>query len=434
MGNNLMKLDGKVSIIRAIPYSLQQILAMFVTNLVPIWTICAVAQPALPSSQILNLAQSSMIIAGIATFIQATPIWKIGANLPIFMGVSFTFIIPLSSIASKYGYAAVVGSVIAGGAFEGILGLTARYWKKVISPIVSATVVTGIGLSLLSVAARNFGGGYTDEFGSVSNLVIGSITFFVCIMWTVLTKGRKRQLSILIGLIAGYIAALFLGKVDFTTMKGARLFALPEILPFKPVFRVDAIVSICIIHMISATETLGDVTALVSGALHREVSQDEVRGAIAADGFSSMLGGFVGVPPVTSYSENIGLTILTKVINRNVARIGAAIMIICGLFPPVSAFVQTVPSAVMGGILLVVLGQILVAGFQMISEAGFTARNKLIVALSLVIGIGFTASSEAGIWASFPITVQSIFSQNVVAVIFVISFVLNLILPQNLDD
>ena len=131
---------------------------------------------------------------------------------------------------------------------------------------------------------------------------------------------------------------------------------------------------------------------------------------------------------------NVGLTILTKVINKNVARVGAAILVICGLFPPIAAFMQTIPSAVMGGILLVVLGQILVSGFQMISETGFTARNKLIVALSLAIGIGFTASTEAGIWESFPVLLRSIFEQNVVAIIFVIAFLLNLILPQNLDD
>ena len=429
-----MELDGRVSIIRTIPYALQQILAMFVTNLVPIWTIGAVAQPALSYSQLLSLAQSAMIIAGIATFIQATPVWKIGAGLPIFMGVSFTFVIPLSSIASKYGYGAVIGSVIIGGVFEGILGLTARYWKKMIAPIVSATVVTGIGLSLLSVAARNFGGGYTDDFGSVPNLVIGSVTFFVCILWTIFIKGRKKQLSILMGLIAGYITALLLGKVDFSKMSEAGFFSLPSLLPFKPVFRPDAIISICIIYMVSATETLGDASALVSGALHREVSPDEVRGALTADGFGSMLGGLFGVPPVTSYSENVGLTILTKVINKNVARIGAVILIICGLCPHIAAFMQTVPAAVMGGVLLVVLGQILVSGFQMISEAGFTTRNKLIVALSLGIGIGFTASTEAGIWKNFPVIIQSIFSQSVVAVIFVISFLLNLVLPQNLDD
>lgn len=429
-----MKLDGRVNLVRALPYALQQILAMFVTNLVPIWTIGTMSQPALTHSQLLSLAQSAMVIAGIATFIQATPIWKIGANLPIFMGVSFTFIVPLASIASKYGYGAVIGSVLVGGAFEGILGLTAKYWKKMISPIVSATVVTGIGLSLLSVAARNFGGGYVEDFGSVPNLTIGSVTFVVSILWSVLTRGRKRQLSILIGLIAGYITALMFGKVDFSEMHGVGIFALPKILPFKPVFRSDAILSACIIYVVSATETLGDVSALVSGALHREVSSEEVRGALSADGFGSMLGGFFGVPPVTSYSENVGLTILTKVINKNVARVGAAILVISGLFPPIAAFMQTIPSAVMGGILLVVLGQILVSGFQMISETGFTARNKLIVALSLAIGIGFTASTEAGIWESFPVLLRSIFEQNVVAIIFVIAFLLNLILPQNLDD
>ena len=137
---------------------------------------------------------------------------------------------------------------------------------------------------------------------------------------------------------------------------------------------------------------------------------------------------------MTSYSENIGLTIMTGVVNRTVARVAALIMIICGLFPPIGAFVRTIPTAVIGGVLLIVIGQIVVSGFQMISEAGFTPRNKLIASLSLSMGIGFTASTEAGIWESFPVWVQSIFAQNVVAVIFAVSILLNLILPKNLKD
>ena len=141
---------------------------------------------------------------------------------------------------------------------------------------------------------------------------------------------------------------------------------------------------------------MGDASALVSGTLRREITPEEISGALAADGFGSALGGLLGVTPVTSYSENVGLTIMTGVVNRNVARIGALIMILCGLFPPVGRFVRTIPTPVIGGVLLMVLGQILVSGFQMIAEAGFTPRNKLIVSLSLAMGIGFTASTEAG--------------------------------------
>lgn len=429
--DNLMVLTGRIKPLKALPFALQQIIAMFITNLVPIMMIGGCVP--LPSDQIVILSQNAMIVAGIATFIQATPIWKIGSGLPIYMGVSFTFIVPLSAIAAKHGYGAVLGAVIVGGLFEGVLGLSAKYWKKVISPIVSATVVTGIGLSLLSTAARSFGGGYVEDFGSLSHLLIGTITILTCVLWQVLIKGNKKQLSILIGVAAGYLTALILGEVKFTGFSDIRWFALPKILPYKPEVRIDAVISICIIYLVSATETMGDASAFASGALHRNVEPEEVSGALTADGFSSALAGLMGVSPVTSYSENIGMTIMTGVVNRSVARIGALIMIVCGLFPPIGVFIRTIPASVIGGVMLLVMGQILVSGFQMVSEAGFTTRNKLIASLSLAIGVGFTSSTEAGIWSEMPVAVQSVFSQNIVAVIFVMALFLNLVLPKNMD-
>ena len=435
MGNNpLYELKGKVNPLKVIPFSLQQILAMFVTNLVPISIVTAAAVPEVPQDMILVLVQNAMIAAGIATFLQATPIGRLGSGFPIFMGVSFTFAVPLTAIAAKHGYGTVVGCVLAGGVFEGLLGLTAKYWKRVIAPIVSAVVVTSIGISLLSTAARSFGGGYAEDFGSVPNLITGVVTLLVCLLWQIFMKGSRKQLSILMGLVAGYVTALLFGQVDLTHLTEGGWFALPRILPETPVFRFDAILSICIIYLVSATETIGDASALASGALHRQAEPREISGALTADGFGSAIGGLFGVTPVTSYSENVGLTIMTGVVNRNVARVGAAVMILCGLFPPVGQFVRTVPTPVIGGVLLMVIGQIVVSGFQMISEAGFTERNKLIASLSLAVGIGFTASTETGIWDNFPVVVQSIFAQNVVSVTFVIALILNLVLPKRMSE
>ena len=227
---------------------------------------------------------------------------------------------------------------------------------------------------------------------------------------------------------------MLFGEVDLTHLTENGWFALPKLIPLTPVFRFDAILSICIIYLVSATETIGDVSALANGAFHRNAELHEISGALAADGFGSAIGGLFGVVPVTSYSENIGLIIMTGVVNRRVARIGAVILILCGLVPPVGQFVQTIPLSVIGGVLLIVIGQILVSGFQMISEAGFTTRNKLIASLSLAIGIGFTASTEAGIWVNFPPVIQSIFAQNPVAVIFVIALVLSLLLPKHITE
>lgn len=429
----LYTLEGNPGLGLVLPFSLQQVLAMFVTNMVPIGIIAAAASPALTESEIFSLMQSAMIAAGIATFIQATPIGKLGSGLPVFMGVSFTFVVPLSAIAAKYGYGAVTGTVLAGGLFEGLLGLTVRYWRKVMAPIVSAVVVTGIGLSLLGTAARSFGGGYAEDFGSLHNIFIGVVTLQACLLWMVLAKGGVKQLSILVGLAAGYVTALLFGKVDLSGLTADGWVALPKLLPYRPYFRLDAIISVAIIYLVSATETLGDASALTGGALHRELTPQETTGVLTIDGFGSVLSGLLGGTPVTSYSENIGLTIMTKVVNRNVARAGAVIMIIAGFFPPVGRFFGTVPKPVIGGILLMVLGQILVSGVEMIAEAGFTTRNKLIAAISLSLAIGFTTSTEAGIWSRFPLAIQTMFSQNVVAVIFTIALLLNLVLPRNMD-
>lgn len=429
----LYTLEGNPGLGMVLPFAMQQILAMFVTNMVPIGIIAAAASPTLTEAEIYSLMQSAMIAAGIATFIQVTPIGMLGSGLPIFMGVSFTFVVPLSAIAAQYGYGAVTGTVLIGGLFEGLLGLAVRYWRNVMAPVVSAVVVTGIGLSLLGTAARSFGGGYAEDFGSLHNIFIGGVTMLACLLWVVLARGGKKQLSILVGLAVGYVTALLFGKVDLSGLTDGGWIALPKLLPYRPVFRLDAIVSVAIIYLVSATETLGDASALTGGALHRELTPKETTGVLTTDGFGSVLSGLLGGTPVTSYSENIGLTIMTKVVNRNVARVGGIIMIIAGFFPPVGRFFGTVPKPVIGGILMMVLGQILVSGVEMIAEAGFTTRNKLIAAISLSVAIGFTASTEADIWSHFPVAIQSVFSQNVVSVIFVSALVLNLVLPKNMD-
>ena len=430
--NNLRNLTGKINPLKAFPFALQQVLAMFVTNLVPVWTLAAVAH--LDTATTLMLIQNGLIVAGLATLLQCTPIWKLGSGLPIFMGISFTFLLPMTAVAERHGYGAMMGAIIVGGCFEGLLGLTAQYWKKMIAPIVSATVVTGIGLSLLGTAARSFGGGYVDDFGSLPNLVSGTVTIIACIIWQVHTRGSKRQLSILIGLVAGYITAALFGKIEFPDFSDVKWFALPKILPFRPEFHLDDILTVLVIYIVSATETIGDASALARGALKRPVETREITGALTVDGFGSAIGGVFGIPPVTSYSENVGLTIMTGVVNRNVCRVGAGILILCGLFPPIGYFLQTIPTSVIGGVLMVVMGQIVVSGCQMIADAGFTVRNKLIAALALATGVGFTTTTEAGIWDSFPLIIQSIFSQNVVAIIFFMSFLLHLVLPKDMED
>lgn len=429
--SSIYKLDGRVPVAKAIPFGLQHVLAMFVANITPIIIVAAASD--LSAAQTANLLQCAMIIAGIGTAVQLYPVWKIGSRLPIVMGISFTFVSILCFVGSQYGYGAVVGAVIVGGMLEGILGLLAKYWRKVITPVVAASVVTSIGFSLLNVGAYSFGGGSgSADFGSVSNLVLGSITLLCCLSFTILAKGQYKQLSVLFGLVVGYIVAMFMGKVSFDVISEANLFAFPELLPFKPEFNFSAIVSVLMIFLVSATETIGDTSALAEAGLGRNATEKEISGAIACDGFVSSLSGVFGCIPITSFSQNVGLVTMTKVVNRFTLLMGAIIMILAGLFPPLGAVLATLPEPVLGGCTLIIFGSIVVSGLHMVAKCGYNQRNMLIVALSLSIGIGFTQVPD--IFKVFPTIVQNVFAENCVAVVFLTAVILNLILPKSMEE
>lgn len=430
---NIYQLDGRVPLGKSIPFGLQHVLAMFVANLTPITIIVGAASPGLETGQLAMLLQNAMFVAGIATMVQLFPLWRIGAKLPIVMGVSFTFVSILCTIAANYGYPAVIGAVLIGGLFEGTLGLLAKYWKHFISPIVSATVVTAIGFSLFTVGARSFGGGYAEDFGSVSNLLIAGITLATCLLWSIFAKGYLRQLSVLAGLIVGYIISIFAGKVDLGTIMSGGIISLPHLLMFKPEFHMGPIISVCIIYLVSAAETIGDTSAMVATGLNREITEKEVSGSLACDGFASSISSLFGCPPITSFSQNVGLIAMTRVVNRYTIATGAAAMLLAGLLPPVGNFFASLPQCVLGGCTIMMFGTIVTSGMQMIASCGFSQRNITIASLSLAVGIGFTTASELEIWHVFPQMIQMVFGENVVAVVFVVAFVLNMLLPKDME-
>ena len=430
---NIYKLDGRVPAGKAIPFGLQHILAMFVANLAPITIIAGAAQPALSQTQTALLLQNAMFVAGIATLVQLYPIWRIGSRLPVVMGVSFTFVAVLSAVSGSYGYPAVIGAVLIGGLIEGTLGLVVKNWSRLIPPIVSASVVTAIGYSLFTVGTRSFGGGYADDFGSAVNLAVGTATLAVSLLWNILAKGYLKQLSVLVGLIFGYVLSVFLGRVGLSLIMSGGVIALPRILPFVPEFHAGAVISTCIIFLVSAAETIGDTSALVAGGLNREIESREISGSLACDGYASSLSGLFGCPPVTSFSQNVGLVAMTKVVNRFTIMTGAVCMILAGLLPPIGNFFASLPESVLGGCTIMMFGTILTSGIQMIARCGFSQRNITIASLSLAIGIGFTSATESGIWNIFPKLIRTVFAENVVAVVFVIAIVLNLLLPADMD-
>lgn len=426
--SNLYQLDGRVPLVQAVPFGLQHVLAMFVSNITPIIILANVAgiDPALSAA----LVQNCMIIAGIGTLVQLYPVWRIGSRLPVVMGISFTFLSLAIFIATTQGMGVLMGAVIIGGLFEGLLGLFAKYWIKIISPIVAATVVTAIGFSLLPIGANSFAGGQgAEDFGSMQNWIVGTVTLLVCLGCQVFAKGFLRSLSVLVGLIVGYILAVCMGMVDFSGLSNVGFVSLPKLLPFGFEFNLGATLSIMAIFMVSATETIGDTSALCSGALKRMPTQRELGASISADGFVSSVAGVFGCTPITSFSQNVGLASLSGVVNRFAIATGACIMIIGGVFPAVGTLLTTIPQAVLGGCTIMMFGSIMYAGFGMLAKCGFSDRNMVIVALSLSVGLGFTQATE--MFAIFPQIVQTVFAENCVAVVFLLAVVLNLVLPHS---
>lgn len=424
---NIYKLDGRVPVGQAIPFGLQHVLAMFVSNITPIIILAGVV--GIDGGLSARLVQNAMIIAGIGTLIQLYPVWKIGSRLPIVMGISFTFLSLAIAIGTTQGMGTLMGAIIIGGIVEGLLGLFAKYWIKIISPIVAATVVIAIGFSLLTVGANSFAGGQgAEDFGSSQNWIVGTVTLLACLAFQVFAKGYLRSISVLCGLVIGYVVALCMGMVDFSGLSGCGIISLPKFLPFKPEFHIGAILSVVAIFLVSATETIGDTSALCSSALGRPIEQKELQGSIACDGFISSLAGVFGCTPITSFSQNVGLAAMTKVVNRFAIGTGAIIMVVAGLFPAVGVVLTTIPQAVLGGCTIMMFGSILFAGFGMIAKCGFGQRNMIIASLSLSIGLGFTQA--AGMFDIFSDTVKSVFADNCVAVVFLLAVILNLILPK----
>lgn len=427
----IYEFHGDISIKKAVPFGLQHVLAMFVSNIAPILIVTGVVK--MPAAEAASLVQAAMIIAGVGSMLQLFPFWRIGSGLPIIMGISFTFVSIFCVIGTKYGYGAVLGAALVGGILEGILGLGAAWWRKFVPSIVSASVVTAIGFSLLPIGANSFGGGFGNpEFGDWKYLTVGTITLISCLIFNIKAKSFYKQLSVLFGLVVGYMAAFFFGMVDLTRMTTVSVLSLPALMPYELEFHADAIFSVFLIFLVSATETLGDTSALAAMGFGREAKDKEISGAITVDGFVSSLSALFGCMPITSFSQNVGLIAMTRVVNRKAIACGAAIMILAGFVPALGVILASLPDAVLGGCTLMMFGSIVVSGVRMISQCGYSQRNMSIAALSLSIGLGFTQTPQ--IFRLFPDLFRSVFAENCVAVVFIVAILLNLIFPKEKEE
>ena len=443
---NIYKLEGRVPLKTAIPLGMQHVLAMYAGNLAPILVISGVLN--IPADIKVSLLQSAMFVAGAVTFVQLRPLWKIGSGLPTVMGTSSGFIPVAIGVGVQYaamgdwstGYAAILGSSLIGGLMEFMLGFIVKPLRKFLPHVVTGTVVTTLGISLIPVGIKFVGGGVglekTPGFGSIKNLLIALFVFFAIIFIRQLFTGFLSISSILIGLIAGYIVAIFAGMVDFTAVKNAAWVSAP--LPFFAVghlnlaFHWDAIVPFLLVYLATTVETIGDNTGIAVGGLGRDITDKELQGAVHADGFGSIVAAIFGVMPNTSFSQNVGLIGMTKVVNRFTIGIGAGFLVLCGFFPKLGAIVSTIPNPVLGGGVLLMFSMITMSGLNLIYQSGKIAeRDVVIIAASL--GVAFGLSNVPQVMQHLPMWFQNIFKQAIVGA-FVTALILNLLLPKSKED
>ncbi len=430
---------------KAVPLGLQHVLAMFASNITPAIIIAGAAgigfgsdQGALGFPDMTYLIQMSMFFAGIATLIQTIGIGPVGGKLPIVQGTSFAFLpvmIPAVIGLGTAGLGGLMTGVMIGGLFHFCIGFFIGKIRFALPPLVTGLIVLMIGLSLVSVGIKYAAGGVpamgTEKFGSLAMWFPALVVICITLCIKFFTKGFTAVSAILIGILAGYIVALIMGQVNFGNVGRAAGFALPS--PFKYGFSINwaIIIGMCLMAIISAIETVGDVSGITKGGAGREATNTEIQGATFADGLGTAIAGVFGGLPNTSFSQNVGLVAMTGVMSRHVVTIGALFLIAGGLVPKVGAIINTIPINVLGGGVIIMFGMVASAGIHMLSDVHWNRRNMVIFATALSIGLGLQLVPEA--LQHTGKTVQILMTSGLLPAAF-IAILLNLLLPQDLAD
>lgn len=449
------QLDGKMPLKQAIPLGLQHVLAMFVGNLTPLLIItsaCGIAGGEFAELQ-LSLLQNAMLVAGIVTLVQLFSVGPVGGRVPIIMGTSSGFIGVFNSVAASMGggvlaYGAIMGASIIGGLFETVLGFFLKPLRRFFPSVVTGTVVLSIGLSLISVGINSFGGGSgAKDFGSMENLCLAVFVLIMILFFKHGTKGFLSSSSILFGIICGYAAAFIMGFVLPTTgitadgveytkswvlnwqkISEAAWFEIPKFMPVKPIFDLRAILPVLIMFIVTAVETVGDISGVMEGGLGREATDKELSGGVICDGLGSTFAAMFGVLPNTSFSQNVGLVAMTKIVNLYALATGAVFLILCGLCPKLGALISIMPQSVLGGAAVMMFSSIVVSGIQLITKEPLSGRNLSIVSVAL--GVGYGMGANTGILAQTPQAIQLIFGGSGIVPAAMVAILLNILLPK----
>ena len=430
-------------LMHAVPLGIQHVLAMFVSNVTPAIIVAGAAgfgfgsnSPDFPN--LIYMIQMSMLFAGIATLFQSIGIGPVGARLPIVQGTSFAFLpIMIPAVAGQgiAGMAGLMTGVMIGGMFHFLLGTVIGKIRFALPPLVTGLIVLMIGLALVKVGIQYAAGGVPKmgkpEFGTAAMWIPALVVIFVTLGFKFFTRGLISVAAVLIGLIAGYIVAYAMGQVNFANVGRAASFALP--MPFKWGFEFNSaiVLGMCFMAVVSAIETVGDVSGITKGGAGREATDKEIQGATFADGLGTAVAGVFGGLPNTSFSQNVGLISMTGVMSRHVVTIGAIFLIVSGFVPKIGAAVSTVPINVLGGGVIVMFGMVCAAGISMLSDVDWNRRNMVIFAIALSVGLGLQLEPSAV--QHLPKTLGILITSGLLPAAL-IAVVLNLVLPEHLPE
>ncbi|WP_255195334.1 uracil-xanthine permease family protein [Halorarius litoreus] len=360
------------------------------------------------------IVQMVLLFSGLATVVQAYSVGAVGARLPIVMGTSFTFVGASISIGSSAGLATVFGSIlVAGFLVEGLIGWQFKRIESFFPPLVTGLVVVIIGLYLIPVGMDYAAGGPTaSDYGAVHHIGLAALVLLIAVVLNTFTDGITRLLSTLIGIAVGYAGALALGLVDFGAVGAAAWVALPQPGKFGFAFDPVAIVTFAFLFLVSAMETVGDMSG-ITAAEGRTPSDEEFRGGLFTDGLLSSLGAPFGAFPVTSFSQNVGIVNFTGVMSRHVVAITGGMLALLGLSPKVGALVTTIPQAVFGGAVLLMAGMVAASGVRLVFlHCEMNRRNMTVMAVSLGLGLGIATRPDA--ISGLPAAAQTFFGQPVI--------------------
>ena len=414
----------------------QHVLAMFASNVTPSIIIAGAAGFAFGGEDMVYLVQMAMLFAGVATLLQTIGFGPIGARLPVMQGTSFAFVPIMIGIVKTSGMAALFGAVIVAGLFHTFLGSVIGRIRHWFPPLVTGIVITAIGLALLPVGIKYASGGAAafqmnaPEWGDFSRWGLALVVIFVALGFKFFTRGTMSSAAILIGLIAGYVVGYLTGAVNFGGVAKAAWFAVPQPFKYGIEFSAFAIIGMCLMSLVSAIETVGDISGIAKGGANREATDKELSGGTYADGFGSFIAGLFGGLPNTSFSQNVGLISMTGVMSRSVVTLGALFLVACGLIPKVGAVVAAMPISVLGGGVIVMFGMVVSAGINMLSGVNWNRRNMIILAMSLSVGLGIQAVPKS--MQHLPDSFEMLMVSGLLPAA-VISVILNLLIPKDID-